>query len=213
MNTKICCTCKIEKLFSDFNKNKSTKDGLHKQCKSCLKEYRKNNESTIKEKIKERAAHTSEKRKEYLKEYLEKNKEVLKEKKKLYREKNKKQLQEKVSSRYNKIKNENPEIILLYNARARAKKYGIPFSITVEDIVIPEICPILKISLTVSKSKVSPNSPTIDKIVPELGYVKGNIQVISHRANMMKSDASIEELKLFSKWIENEMHKIISDVE
>lgn len=42
MNTKKCTTCKLPKSrTTDFPNNKSTKDGLHPQCRSCLKEYRK----------------------------------------------------------------------------------------------------------------------------------------------------------------------------
>ena len=41
----------------------------------------------------------------------------------------------------------------------------------------------------------SPASPSLDQIVPGLGYVKGNVQVISHRANTLKSDGTLEEFK------------------
>jgi len=45
------------------------------------------------------------------------------------------------------------------------------------------------------------DSPTLDRIDPNKGYVKGNIQVLSHLANMMKSNATAEELHLFADWI------------
>jgi hypothetical protein len=80
-------------------------------------------------------------------------------------------------------------------AQARAKKQNVPFSITVDDIIIPELCPVLNIPLYPSSSQATDNSPSLDKIVPELGYVPHNIAVISQRANRLKSNASCEELK------------------
>lgn len=45
------------------------------------------------------------------------------------------------------------------------------------------------------------SSPSIDRIIPELGYVRGNIAVISMRANKLKSDATSEELERISAWM------------
>jgi hypothetical protein len=98
----------------------------------------------------------------------------------------------------------NHEQCLLASARNRAKKKGIPFNITKEDIIIPKLCPILGIELTrnFEKHGGSFSSASLDKIIPELGYVKGNVQVISLLANNMKSNANKEQLLLFSKWIQ-----------
>ena len=88
---------------------------------------------------------------------------------------------------------------LLSLAKFRAKKQGIPFDLTVEDITIPEFCPILGIKLESGRGKGllrSDTIPSLDKIRPELGYVRGNVWVISWRANRLKSDASAEELEL-----------------
>lgn len=99
----------------------------------------------------------------------------------------------------------HPEKYLLWGARDRAKAKGLPFSLELEDIHIPELCPVFKKPLKINEGGRShnPYSPSLDKIIPSLGYVKGNVQVISLRANKMKSDASFEELKLFSDWIQN----------
>ena len=94
----------------------------------------------------------------------------------------------------------SPALNLWKSAKARAKKAGIPFDISVEDIVIPEECPILKVSFQIGEGSVHPYSPTLDKIIPSLGYVRDNLDVISCRANRMKSDASFEELSLFCSW-------------
>lgn len=95
----------------------------------------------------------------------------------------------------------NPEKYMLGQARGRAKLNNIPFDLGVEDIQIPVLCPILGIELKFGEGRAKPYSPTLDRIIPSLGYVKGNVQVISLRANLMKSDANPEELIKFSEWV------------
>ena len=94
-----------------------------------------------------------------------------------------------------------PEIKMHCLAKLRAKQNDVPFNISKSDIIIPELCPILGLDLKVNQGKVGKNSPSLDRIVPELGYVVGNIQVISHLANTMKSSASKEELIKFAEWV------------
>lgn len=88
---------------------------------------------------------------------------------------------------------------LLGSARWKSKKHGIPFNLDLEDIVIPEFCPLLEIRLVRGSGKVHNQSPSLDRIDPNGGYVKGNVQVISWRANTLKRDASLEEMKLLVK--------------
>jgi hypothetical protein len=92
-----------------------------------------------------------------------------------------------------------PAFNLWRQAKRRALASSLPFEITVYDIVIPQHCPFLEIPLIPQKNKLGPNSPSIDKIIPSLGYVRGNIQVISVKANWMKGNATIEEMRLFLK--------------
>jgi hypothetical protein len=96
-----------------------------------------------------------------------------------------------------------PEQCLLSSARNRARLKGIPFDLKVEDIVIPELCPVLGIPLTrnMGNHGGTTSSATIDRIVPEKGYVKGNIQVMSMLANNMKANASKEQLLKFANWV------------
>lgn len=102
----------------------------------------------------------------------------------------------------------DPRIEMRRGARRRSTKKKIPFNITIDDIEIPEICPILGIPLFVADGIISPNSPTLDRIIPELGYTKSNIQVISNRANLMKSDSSFDELLVFAKWVLSKQKEI-----
>ena len=107
---------------------------------------------------------------------------------------------QKVSNK--KWTDKNPESVMYSNARQRAKRSGIPFDIEVSDIKIPTHCPILGIELKRGRGTQSTTSPSLDKVIPELGYVKGNVQVISGKANTMKGDLTLETLELLRKYIE-----------
>lgn len=79
------------------------------------------------------------------------------------------------------------ELIIL--ARARAKKDGLPFDLHPHDLVLSENCPVLGIPL-VSSSKLTDNTPTLDRYDPDKGYVSGNVIVISWLANRLKSNCT-----------------------
>lgn len=100
---------------------------------------------------------------------------------------------------------EHPENELLMNARRRAKVDGLKFELVLSDIVIPATCPVLGIELARNTSRgAHHNSPTLDRVVPSLGYVAHNVRVISWRANRLKSDATPEELRLVSEYAARE---------
>lgn len=90
--------------------------------------------------------------------------------------------------------------IMLNNSKMRAKRSGIEFDLTEDDIVIPENCPVLGIPLYRCKRENWNNSPSIDRIDNSKGYIKNNIVVVSRRANVLKKDASIEELKKLAEF-------------
>lgn len=82
------------------------------------------------------------------------------------------------------------------HAKTRAQEQGIPFTLKIENIVIPKLCPLLGIELFQGKGAFVPNSPSLDRILPSLGYVPENIWVISHRANMIKNASSFDEFEM-----------------
>jgi hypothetical protein len=84
---------------------------------------------------------------------------------------------------------------MFHNAQHRAKRKGIPFTITIDDIVIPETCPLLGIPLVSTNDKRDPRNPSLDQKDPGKGYTPDNIWVISSRANALKWDASLQELQ------------------
>jgi hypothetical protein len=97
----------------------------------------------------------------------------------------------------------NPAKIMLASIRSSAKKRGLDFNIDLSDIDIPETCPVLGIRLFI-RDKQGPghNSPTLDRVDNTKGYVKGNVKVISHRANSLKRDSYAWELRAVAYWME-----------
>lgn len=85
--------------------------------------------------------------------------------------------------------------ILLNAAKKRAKEKNLDFNLSLNDIVLPEFCPILGIKLEFNESIVKDNSYSIDRIDPNKGYIIGNIQIVSFKANTLKNNATIEELE------------------
>jgi hypothetical protein len=83
---------------------------------------------------------------------------------------------------------------LLLKAKTRADKKGYEFNLEPEDILIPEICPYLKTPFI----KGTMYAPSLDRVDNDKGYIKGNVEVISRKANLMKSNASSEELLEFA---------------
>jgi hypothetical protein len=84
----------------------------------------------------------------------------------------------------------------LMKARARAKERGLPFDIEEADLLpAPTHCPILGIELKYTPGARSGNSASIDRIEPDKGYVKGNVLIVSDRANRAKNDLTLDELQ------------------
>lgn len=86
---------------------------------------------------------------------------------------------------------------LLALAKHRAKKQGVAFDLSVDDIHIPHVCPALGIRLkrNLGGRCQSAASPTLDRIKPEGGYVRGNVIVLSAKANTIKHNAGPDELE------------------
>lgn len=185
---KICKNCDKPRDESEFHKSTRLADGLQTHCKDCarllLKQWRQEN----KEKYRQQA-------RVYTKTPEQKKKGN--ERSKRWRDKN----PDKVELARKKFYSENPERNMVYDAKKRAKKRDVPFTITHKDITIPEYCPALGIKLERGIGQLTDASPTLDCIFPEKGYIPGNIAVISHRANRIKSDATLEELNKVYDWL------------
>jgi len=103
---------------------------------------------------------------------------------------------------YEKWFSDNREKRMLSSARARARSRGLDFDLELDDIVIPEYCPVLGIKLsTETGNKNQYDSPSLDRIDSSKGYVKGNVAVISWRANWIKQNATLEEVTALQNWM------------
>lgn len=98
--------------------------------------------------------------------------------------------------------------IMWSKAKDRAEKSSLPFDLTVEYVQMlldtTPACPILGVPLVMGKGK-DPNGASLDRIIPELGYVQGNVAVISTRANWLKSNATMEELQAILNWMADQI--------
>ena len=109
---------------------------------------------------------------------------------------------EKEAEEYSSNREKHWARSLWHNAKHRASKQGLPFTIELDDVKIPSKCPVLGLAITMGRGRPENSSPTIDRIVPSKGYVPGNIVVISYRANRLKSDATVAELQALSNFYE-----------
>ena len=173
------------------------KDYYHKN-KTKYKEYRKKYKASLTEEEKEKQ---KESKRQHYKNNIDKYKE--------YRQRDYVKQKQKGWERLYRYNNKNYLKICLNNIKTRAKKRGLDFNIELEDIKTPAICPILGIPIVVKQSITNfndykgpqPDAPSVDRIDNTKGYVKGNVQVISYKANSMKSNATPEELLKFAYWV------------
>jgi len=109
-----------------------------------------------------------------------------------------------------KYRKSNPANILLARAKNRAKREGIEFDITLKDIVIPTHCPVLNIVLEIGEPN-APNAPSLDRIDNTKGYIRGNVCVISWRANHLKNSLTLQQAKQIVAYMEeklNDQHSV-----
>jgi hypothetical protein len=91
----------------------------------------------------------------------------------------------------------------LSNTKSVCDKEGIPYDITVDDLrPFPLSCPVLGIPINWMSTGGSKNdSPSIDRVIPDKGYTKGNVRLISQKANRLKQNASLTELEAIVRYI------------
>ena len=164
---KQCPNCKVRKPVSHFHLCRVRHDGVQDRCKPCHKERHDAWKLANADRVKRRQS-------EYFKRTTAKRSAAC--------------------ARMKQARIDDPLTFLIRSARYRSKKNGIPFDLEESDLIVPEMCPVLGIELRVCGGVMSHNSPSLDRIVPALGYIAGNVRVISYRANRIKCDATRDEI-------------------
>jgi hypothetical protein len=107
---------------------------------------------------------------------------------------------------------------MLIGAKSRAKRKGLEFSLVLSDLIMPELCPILGIKLVTHHETDAGNgqghnrfdeSPSLDRIDNDKGYVPGNVRIISWRANHLKSDGTADEHEKIAFYIRQSTKAIL----
>lgn len=147
------------------------------------------------------ATYDKDKNTEYARAYRARNRNKIRQQAREYQRRHREKLLPKMREyAKNRYKNDR-RLSLFEGAKRRAKMYDLPFNITIDDIVIPEKCPILGIILTPGEPANTPSLPSLDRIIPENGYVPGNIIVMSLRANSLKKNATLDEVRSLFEWM------------
>lgn len=93
----------------------------------------------------------------------------------------------------------------LVNIRERSRRHGYESDLSVGDLpVLTNVCPVLGIRYQKGTLKNKDASPSVDRKNPNLPYLKkyaDNLVFISHKANRLKSNATIEDLEKIINYI------------
>lgn len=96
----------------------------------------------------------------------------------------------------------HPAEQMIRRAKKRAKEMGFEFNLVVEDILpLPTLCPVFGVPLRISAMTQDPWAHSLDRIDNSKGYIKGNVAVMSYRANRLKNDGSAEDHEIIAAWI------------
>lgn len=176
--TKVCKHCGRELPLSEFHTN-GRKGYYRPECKECTRKRAR------------------ERRKENPEKYRAKEREA-------YYRNHEKSIKD-LSKRYYKRKSEDYFAYYIYNKKGYCRKNNIVWELDKEYLasIWADTCPVFGVPLVKRTEEFSDNTAELDRIVPSLGYTKGNVRWISRRANRLKSDATIDELKKIIKYMED----------
>lgn len=169
-NKKICTKCKVEKTLAFFHKNKRTPDGFTVQCAQCCIEFTKQWRHKNPEKARQHARANGARRAAL-------------------------RIPKPPKVRFVKQRTRETEAErILAAVRSRAKAKGVVFNLDIEDIVIPRLCPVFNVPLVLYATKGNTRyCASVDRIIPSLGYTKGNVVVVSWLANRLRNNGTWDQ--------------------
>jgi hypothetical protein len=106
---------------------------------------------------------------------------------------------DKVTGQWESWKTTNRERYMWGKAKSSAAKDKREFNIESSDIVIPEKCPVFNTEWTIR----GPQAPSLDRIDSNKGYIKGNVQVISWKANNLKGNFELQDFEAMVSFLKN----------
>ena len=104
---------------------------------------------------------------------------------------------------------------LLSVTKGRAKRKSVDFDLDYEHLesIVTDRCPIFDIEFVWAQQQTGHgpkhNSPSLDRVVPEFGYVKGNVVFISHVANSIKQNVTEKELYAVADWLHDKRKEVL----
>ena len=117
------------------------------------------------------------------------------------------------NSRYNLLDPSGFRRKLFINKRSDAKGKGTEFTIEMDDIDFPDVCPVTGAELLYQPgSKPLANTPSFDRVNPLRGYIPGNVKVISALANSAKSNFTIPMLEQLLTYMKGDTNETIETV-
>ena len=111
-----------------------------------------------------------------------------------------------VRARYNAHKRFSPFKLRCSRAKARSLFLNLPFDLTPEYLqsIWTGKCPVTNKNIFLFETeRHDENAAELDRMVPSLGYIQGNVTFLSRRINRLKNNATVEELELLIEWMKN----------
>jgi hypothetical protein len=111
----------------------------------------------------------------------------------------------------------NPLAQVLRLAKKRAEKAGVPFTLTLENLPpVPETCPAIK-GAKLERVKFGKGArglaPSLDRVIPSLGYIPENVVWVSNRVNASKGNLTPEEHMAAALWHQQTHDKVLATLQ